>query len=398
MASEKIEFLSESISVQIDPFEITTKPASVNLNFKNLIAGIEQPIELIISSGSFVFPKEANVIFKCSKHLKLRQPNADMPNNDQTSMASKKFHSELTIKLTNMKQFEERKIPLVGICDMPGQRDEKVIEQKVTLQCPWSRNELTIPVSFTPAIVASCRLHSSGTKKFLQVLVKGIEAQLKLTNVTMSCDYKGVTLHDRNPIAKNDYVTSKNRLISYLWEIEVEPLKAEGELTLIKINFGLDYMSVSEDGTISSIQKHYHCKFDVTDYTTLFRIEAKLEPAELCRVGSVYHLNLKVIKIQENKFLDLMYEVLADQNLWAVVGRTAGVISMAERDAQTVSVEVLPLSAGFLPLPNIRLSKYISADRNEIHPKLQPFPPGQVYNSTKSIQIHVLANANNSSE
>lgn len=67
---------------------------------------------------------------------------------------------------------------------------------------------------------------------------------------------------------------------------------------------------------------------------------------------------------------------------------------MTDRDAQSVMVEVLPLSAGFLPLPNIRLSKYISAEKNEIHPKLQPFPPGQIYNATKSLQIHVLATAN----
>lgn len=94
-------------------------------------------------------------------------------------------------------------------------------------------------------------------------------------------------------------------------------------------------------------------------------------------------------------WMDLMYEVIGE-NLWAVVdGRTTGVISMLDRDAQSVMVEVLPLCAGFLPLPNIRLSKYISAEKNEIHPKLQPFPPGQVYNATKSLQIHVLATANN---
>lgn len=68
---------------------------------------------------------------------------------------------------------------------------------------------------------------------------------------------------------------------------------------------------------------------------------------------------------------------------------------MIDRDAQSVMVEVLPLAAGFLPLPNIRLSKYISAEKNEIHPKLQPFPPGQIYNATKSLQIHVLATAAN---
>lgn len=299
--------------------------------------------------------------------------------------------------MSNVKPFQEHEIKLSAICDLPGQRDEKPIEQRVSLQCPWSRNEIQILLSFMPAMIASCRLHSSGTRKFLQVMVKGLESHLKLSNVMMTCDYKGVTLRDNNPKSKTEYICYKNLIISYLWEIEVEPLKAECELTMIKVNFSLDYSHIN-DNILSPIEKHYHCKFDVTDYTTLFRIEAKIEPSELCRVGSVYHLNLKIIKIQDNQFVDLMYEVLADQNVWAIVGRTAGVISMVDREAVSVMVEVLPLSAGFLPLPNIRLSKYISAEKNEHNSKLQPFPPGQIYNSTKSVQVHVLATANNSNE
>ena len=64
--------------------------------------------------------------------------------------------------------------------------------------------------------------------------------------------------------------------------------------------------------------------FDVMDYTTLFTICAKVEPQELCRVNSVCHLNLRISKVHDNPYADLMYEVLADQNMWAVVGRTAG--------------------------------------------------------------------------
>lgn len=354
-----------------------------------MIAGIEQNIELIVLSGSFIFPKEATITLKCSKYLKIRELD-----NRISEEQSAQFKTDVTIRLVDVKPFQEHKIGLAVICDLLGQRDEKLIEQKIILQCPWSRNEISIPLSFMPAMIASCRLHSSGTRKFLQVMVRGLEAELELSNIKMSCDCTGVTLHDNNPKSVQTYKCQKNLILSFLWEIEVEPLQAECQLTLIKVNFSLDYAHI-KDGIVAPLRKHYQCKFDVTDYTTLFRIEAKLEPGELCRVGSVYNLNLKVIKVHSSPFVDLMYEVMPDQNIWAVVGRTAGVISMAERDAQSVMVEVLPLSAGFLPLPNIRLSKYISAEKNEIHPKLQPFPPGQIYNSTKSLQIHVLATANN---
>lgn len=384
----KLEYLSDSLPIDINPFEITTKASSAVLSFKNLIAGIPQPVNLIISSGSFILSKEASITLKCSKLVKLKDPtaNADNPNDVR-------FISETVFKLADFKPFETREIPLEVICDLPGQRDEKQIDQKISLLCPWSRNELHIPLHFTPAIIASCRLHSSGTRKFLQVVVKGIDAELMLFDATMTCDCKGVNLKDLNPKSQQETTIYKGLTVSYLFEIEVEPLKAECELTVIKVNFSLYYASLVE-GKRSALVRKYACKFDVSDYTTLFRIQAKIEPQELCRVGAVCHLNLKIVKVQDNPFVDLMYEVLADQNMWAVVGRTAGVVSMVDREAQSVMFDVLPLSTGFLPLPNIRLSKYISADKTETHPKLQPFPPGQVYNASKSLQVHVLPSNN----
>lgn len=41
-------------------------------------------------------------------------------------------------------------------------------------------------------------------------------------------------------------------------------------------------------------------------------------------------MNLKIIKVQEDyKHNDLMYEVLVDQNSWAVCGRSAGKLYIA---------------------------------------------------------------------
>lgn len=334
---EKLDFLSESLPIKGDPFEITTKAALATLNFKNLIAGIEQKIELIVSSGSFIFPKEATITLKCSKYLKIREfdnpfISADHPYNHP-------FKNDISLRLIDMKPFQEHKVDLAIICDLLGQRDEKLIDQKITLQCPWSRNEITIPLSFVPAMIASCRLHSSGTRKFLQVMVKGLESELELSNIAMNCDLTGVILHNNNPKTVTTYKCQKNSVLSFLWEIEVEPLQAECQLTLIKVNFSLDYTHIVIDGITSPLRKHYYCcKFDVTDYVTLFRIEAKLEPGELCRVGSVYNLNLKIIKVHASPFVDLMYEVMPS-DLWAVVGRSAGVISMIQdRDAQSVMV------------------------------------------------------------
>lgn len=63
--------------------------------------------------------------------------------------------------------------------------------------------------------------------------------------------------------------------------------------------------------------------------------------------------------------------------------------------SHSISLDVMPLSTGFLPLPSIRLMKYTAGGKNksDLTSKVHPFPPGQLYNSTKSMQIHVIASA-----
>uniref|UniRef100_A0A182Y4P7 Foie-gras_1 domain-containing protein n=1 Tax=Anopheles stephensi TaxID=30069 RepID=A0A182Y4P7_ANOST len=387
---DAVEFLSESLPGKVSNFETITKASVATMNFVNLVAGVEQPVELVISAGSFRFPKDATATIRCSKNLKMRLAEAS----DQQRAS---FEKELVVQLTDFAPFEKRTIALEAICDLPGKREERAIEQKVSLQVPWSRNEITIPLHFMPALIASCRLHSSGARKFLQVVLKGVsDYRLVLCDARMTCAAEGVTIIDINPPEQQETVMSKALSISYLYEFQVEALKAQTELPIVNVDFRMRFAdaAVPEE---SRTYLPYSVTFDVMDYTTLFTICAKVEPQELCRVNSVCHLNLRISKVHDNPYADLMYEVLTDQNMWAVVGRTAGVISMEEVESHSITLDVLPLTAGFLPLPNIRLSKYISANKskNDTHSRLQPFPPGQIYNSTKSMQIHVLASTNN---
>lgn len=383
-----MELLSEMLTSRLT-FEVNTKPSSAVLSFMNLVAGLEQSIKLVILGGSFHFPKDSSILIKCTKYLRMRVKG-------DASAAT--FEREILIKLVDFKSFEERTIDLEAICDLTtGRKDDKQIEQKASLIVPWSRNDIHIPLYFTPALSASCRLHSSGNKKFLQVIIKtSCERTLALSNATMTCASDGVTITDINPKKGeggegDELIITKNVTISYLYELQVEPLKTENELPVIQVDYVVQYADVE-----TAEKRPFNCTFDVKDYTTLFRIDAKIEQTELCRIGTVCHLHLTIKRMHENPFHDLMYEVLADQNYWAVCGRTAGVISLTH-DTETVSLDVMPLSAGFLPLPNIRISKYIAAGQNKTSesPRLLPFQPGQVYNATKSHQVQVLATSNN---
>lgn len=58
-----------------------------------------------------------------------------------------------------------------------------------------------------------------------------------------------------------------------------------------------------------------------------------------------------------------MYEVLAEQSVWAICGRTAGVVSFEnEEKSQKVILDIMPLTSGYLPLPLVRISKYIPGE------------------------------------
>lgn len=377
---QNLEFLSKTIPLKLKSFEITTKPSSASLHFANLVAGLDQTMKLMISGGSFHFPKETLITLKGSKGLKLKAgEDAD-------------YQRTASIQLTDFKLFEERTVELQALCELPCRRDETMIEQKVMLQCPWSDSEIQIPLKFLPILTACCRLHSSGSKKFLQVITKSLyDKDLMLIDAVMKCDADGVVITDLNPKSQSKLTVAKNISTSYLYEIEVEPLKTQNELPVISIEFNLMYAEAEKPDLI----RRYICPFDVTDYKTLFEVKVKVEPSELCRVGSVCHLNLTITKLNDQKqYNDLMYEVLFDQNIWAVYGRSAGVISMAEINETFITLDVFPLTAGFLPLPNIRLSKYVANTTKNDNPKLIAFAPTQVYNSTKSLQIHVLASSN----
>jgi hypothetical protein len=380
---QNLDFLTKSFNVKCKSFEVTTKPSSASLHFSDLVAGLDQKLQLMISGGSFNFPKESFMTLKCSKGLRLKIANEPAD-----------FQRTLNIKLKDFQLFEERSIELTALCELPCRRDETLIDQKVLLHCPWSECEIQIPLKFLPILTASCRLHSSGSKKFLQVLTKSLyEKELILTNAVMKCGVENVVIRDLNPKDQNRLIILKNMSVSYLYEIEVEPLMKANELPIISIEFNVFYAEIDKPEAIHK----FICPFDVTDYNTLFHLQVRIanEPQfEICRVGSVCHLNLTITKLTDNQHNELMYEVLFDQSIWALYNRSAGVISMADTKETTITLDVFPLTSGFLPLPNVRLSKYFptnSKSKND-NPKLVPFAPTQVYNSTKSLQIHVLNN------
>lgn len=201
-----LKFFSDELPCTTAMFEVTTRPASAELHFKKLTAGIEQSISLHVSGGSFIFPTEAKIILKCSEGLKIRMPQEIRPNEEPSlekvvvdDMEWNIFKSVLYVPLKDFKSFERRDIPLEVLTEMPNQKLCKNLEHHISLSCPWSRNDLPIRISFQTPIEVSHYLHTCGTQKFLQVIIKGITDHLYLSKAQLNCDVPGVSVIDLNP-------------------------------------------------------------------------------------------------------------------------------------------------------------------------------------------------------
>ncbi|XP_053615450.1 trafficking protein particle complex subunit 10 isoform X2 [Plodia interpunctella] len=389
VVEEKLEYLSNVLASSKLGFEVVTQGVNVYLNKvepkKDLVAGLEQDMELVVTSGSSHIEKDATILLKTSNGLQIRFAESAVP-----------MVRELSIPLPECKPFETTRVPLRLFASLQARR-EKSIEHTVWLNCPWWDNATEVPLHFAPPMTASWRLLTSNTRKFVHVCLRCSVAhliQFMLEHPQLTCE-PDTTVCDLNPSnAQNMIVASDGTTASFMWELQKDPLVKAGPM---KATFSIQYKPVNLDEPART----FTCPFDIQDYTTLFVIRTKLEPikgADFCRASQVCCLQLSVQRVNETEFTSLMYEVLADQSMWAVLGRTAGVISMESETAtpQTVSLEVMPLAGGYLPLPTVRLSKYIAANTKDpkkdisAHPRLEPFSPGQVYHAGKAKQVHVL--------
>nr|CAD7455545.1 unnamed protein product [Timema tahoe] len=387
--ASNLEFLSGTLTPRVG-FEVTREPPSVTLNMggKELLAGLEQDMVLTVSSGSQRIEEGACLKLHASRGLLL-----------QVQSSEESLCHEILVPLLQTEPFTTLSMQLRVMAELPPKRDSSVIEHKVMVQCPWLVEDRIIPLHFKPPFMSTCRLHTAQVRKFVQVVVAGITAQmveLQEPELSVMSDLD-LPLMSLNPQHGQKQIAGNNMNVSFMWEVDVDAVQ---DTPPIKTEFSVKYSPINDVMTLSSEQLFttYKCNFDVQDYKPM-------KGSELCRSGTMCHLQLKVTRVNSGSHNSLMYEVLADQTMWAVCGRTAGVISLETVDKQNITLDVMPLIGGYLPLPGIRLSKYIPADHKSpgrdmsrkielsSHPRLEPFSPGQVYNSSKAQQVHVITSS-----
>ncbi|XP_066249136.1 trafficking protein particle complex subunit 10 isoform X1 [Euwallacea similis] len=378
--TDKLRFVSTQLNPRLT-IEIKEVGPSVRL-YKQaapLLSGIEQRMNLILTIGSYPIDPKAKIKLTSSPGLTMQVDPKEV------------LTSNVEIEVGDRPMFSSTRIALRVWADLLTK------DHQVTIHVPWLPKPVMVPLNFSSPLSTTWRLYTVDDRKFVQVNVVG-HCVDNLIVCRPQLDIKDVLVTAKH--CDSSLIISNGLSYSFLWELA----HISSASSSVKAEFGVEYRLHETD-----LYKPYQYNFDVTDFKTLYVLDASVEPAkgsEFCRVGVVCHLHLSITNRAAPVGDEVMYEVLAEQSVWAVCGRTAGVISFSrvtEEDAsvQRVILDVMPLTSGFLPLPLVRISKYIPAEpsntekggKSEVHPKLEPFSSGQVFNKSKGKQLHVIAAA-----
>lgn len=326
-------------------------------------------------------------------------------------------------------------------------------DHKVSIECPWSIYSTVIALTFSVPFRTTHAVLSAGTRKYIQVCVQNLselDFHLSDSDLVDTGDSTDLQLLPLN--TKSQQHICSQQSVFFVWELtwtREPPPSLCGR-------FSMEFRPASEERLSISL-KPYTYEFQVENFFTLYTVKAEILPpagTELCRTGSLCALEVSITRLSDLLEVDrdealtesdeyfstkLMYEVVDNSSNWAVCGKSSGVISMpvVAQATHRVHMEVMPLFAGYLPLPDVRLFKYLphhsahssqldadswiendslSVDkhvddqldsssirsRGSVHsaassehkglpmPRLQALPPGQVFNSSTGMQVLVI--------
>ncbi|XP_065339814.1 trafficking protein particle complex subunit 10 isoform X2 [Cloeon dipterum] len=352
--NDKMDFVSAEARLGI--IEVKKGEATISVESGQLLARMPQKFQLRFTAGTDGIEEGTEVTIKAPRGLSLGDGGR-----------------QIVIELPKTEQGQDTVVTLEAIATPPSAKSTD-IEYGLTLTSSLWEQAYPVSVNFTVPVAASVKLHTAMKTKFLQVVVSSTCRQrLMLSDPILELSLGTCT---PLPISPKPLTLDPDRPLSYIWQLEIDgPIRAKFNVNLTK----------------DEVNGAYNCEFELAECATMIFVNSKVAAAsgaEVCRANAMCHLHLTV-EASEAIGHSLMYELLADQSMWAVCGRTAGVLNL-DQPSHNLVLEVMPLTSGFLPHPQVRLSKYIPANAGSTHPKLEPFGPGQVYNKSKSLQVHVL--------
>ncbi|XP_077149660.1 trafficking protein particle complex subunit 10 isoform X1 [Ranitomeya variabilis] len=325
-----------------------------------------------------------------------------------------------------------------------------ILEQRVSVDCPWSIYSTIISLTFHLPLKAQHMLLSSGTRKYIQVCVENtcdFNFQLSDSCLRSTRDLQFHPLHTEERQA-----LQSQQCLLYVWEVTWR----QALPSPLQCSFSVGFLPLPPAES-STILHPFTYSFHLEHfYQTLYTVRAEISPsaeADFCKMGSLCSLEVCITRLgdpvetdKEETLTDcegytstqLFYQVVDGGSNWAVCGRSSGVVLMPVKHGacHTVRMEVMPLFAGYLPYPDVQLFRYLPHHPHSQHvdadswmendavsvedpceapsgrspcpslspgplsssaeqkglpmPRLQPFHAGQISNSSTGRQILVI--------
>uniref|UniRef100_A0A8C8JPN1 Trafficking protein particle complex 10 n=1 Tax=Oncorhynchus tshawytscha TaxID=74940 RepID=A0A8C8JPN1_ONCTS len=271
------------------------------------------------------------------------------------------------------------------------------IDQKVSIDCPWSIYSTLISLTFYVPFKAKHSILSAGKRKYIQVCLQNVsDTNFHLVDPVLTERQPTIPVELLSFNAKTQQTVCSQQSVFCLWEMRwVKHLPL-----CLQCAFSASFAPVSASDAHTAF-KPYRYEFQLD--RTLYSLKAEILPSsgdQHCRTGALCGLEVSITRqaepsetegeeeesteIEGLRTTKLMYEVVDNSSNWAVCGKSTGVVSMPVAASAThrVQMEVMPLFAGHLPFPNIKVFKYLP---HSAVPAIQPDTDSCLENDTMSL-------------
>ncbi|XP_075707378.1 trafficking protein particle complex subunit 10-like [Rhinoderma darwinii] len=247
-----------------------------------------------------------------------------------------------------------------------------ILEQRVSVDCPWSIYSTIISLTFHLPLKAQHTLLSSGTRKYIQVCVENTcDFNFQLSDSCLRST-QDLQFHPLHTMASQDLQSQQG--LFYVWEVTWR----QGLPSSLPCSFSVRFFPLPLPDSCAHLQPFTYI-FHLEHFYTLYTVHAEISPPaelEFCKMGSLCSLEVCITRLcdpvetdKEETLTDcegytstqLFYQVVDGGSNWAVCGRSSGVVLMPVKHGacHTVRMEVMPLFAGYLPFPDVQLFRYL---------------------------------------
>ncbi|XP_034042222.1 trafficking protein particle complex subunit 10 [Thalassophryne amazonica] len=453
-----------------------------------LLAGLPQVVKFTLLTGRYVMKKgdalqlsntdTMPILPSASCMACIRNPAAEVVGESLLSIQSSEKVTSISLPATP--PYHTLEFHLEVLCIIPSGPDRPVSErltngevrhrprsyshpntpmtamdQRMSIDCPWSIYSTLLTLTFYIPFKTKHSLLSAGNRKYIQVCVQNVsDISFTLADIQLT-EKRQALLQLQSLNTKTQQPLCSKHSVFCLWEVRWE----EELPSSLHCVFSAHFSPTNQD--ISAL-KPFHYQFQLDRVATLYSVRAEILPPageQHCRSGSLCRLEVCITRLTEAtegeigeesrtesdglRTTKLMYEVADSSSNWAVCGKSSGMVSMPLTTSAThkLQIEVMPLFAGHLPFPKIKVLKYLPhsttlplqpdpdscvendslslldknldeqvdtasiGSRSSAHsassgehlqhkvlamPRLEPFSPGQVFNHTHARQVLVL--------